>query len=477
MRLLLLLLLTLNLLNAQKIALLIGNSNYQHLDRLTSPSQDIPALAKKLGDMNFEVTELYNLDEKQMKKAIKTFQQKLYHKPNAIALFYYSGHGSQAYGESYLIPIDGDTRDQADVEADGVKVETIARKMATARTKANILFLDACRDVPTGTMGGTKGLGQVNRQPSSTLILYSTSKNKTAKDDRVFNKIVLEKLALNMPFASLANDISYTVGQKTNKQQVPELLSTGLPMLYLNTSSIPLVLKPEIKIIEREKIVYRNKPQEIVVTPNPITIFNNNSSNNKTAVVNGLMFQDVFCLTGSCQEIVTPDNSKELARLQAENARLREQQNRVVQPVEPATQETRRLDSSTNTSKWITPTNSVCKANGGKIYKGVCQANWKNAKKVCSQSGGRLPSREDFHNVITACGGIADADNNQQWAKNEKNSSYQSCYKQKGFSDNDWYWTRESHEEYSSNPWGVHFRSGNDFWGNKTNLNYALCVR
>ncbi|CAA6801442.1 MAG: Unknown protein [uncultured Sulfurovum sp.] len=238
MRLLLLLLLTLNLLNAQKIALLIGNSQYIHLEKLSSPSKDIPALAQKLRGMNFKVTELYDLDEKKMKKAIKTFKKKLYQNPNAIALFYYSGHGSQAYGESYLIPVDGDTRDEADVEADGVKVETIARKMANAKTKANILFLDACRDVPTGTMGGTKGLGQVNRQPSSTLILYSTSKNKTAKDDRVFNKTVLEKLALNMPFASLANDISYAVGQKTNKKQVPELLSTGLPIFHLKSDYV-----------------------------------------------------------------------------------------------------------------------------------------------------------------------------------------------------------------------------------------------
>lgn len=262
MRLIFLLFLTLNLLNAEKLALLIGNSKYIHLDRLSSPSQDIPALAQKLRDMNFKVTELYDLDEKKMKKSIKDFKKKLLKNPNAIALFYYSGHGSQAYGDSYLIPIDGDTRDEGDVESDGVKVENIANKMATARTKANILFLDACRDVPTGTMGGTKGLGKVNRQPSATLILYSTSKNKTAKDDRVFNKTVLEKLALNMPFSSLANDISYAVGQKTSKKQVPELLSTGLPNVCLSGSCNQ---QQEVKVVE--KIVYRDRPQSYEKNP------------------------------------------------------------------------------------------------------------------------------------------------------------------------------------------------------------------
>jgi len=440
MRLLLLLLLTLNLLNAQKIALLIGNSNYQHLDRLTSPSQDIPALAKKLGDMNFEVTELYNLDEKQMKKAIKTFQQKLYHKPNAIALFYYSGHGSQAYGESYLIPIDGDTRDQADVEADGVKVETIARKMATARTKANILFLDACRDVPTGTMGGTKGLGQVNRQPSSTLILYSTSKNKTAKDDRVFNKIVLEKLALNMPFASLANDISYTVGQKTNKQQVPELLSTGLPMLYLNTSSIPLVLKPEIKIIEREKIVYRNKPQEIVVTPNPITIFNNNSSNNKTAVVNGLMFQN------------EPFSDEDIHNYSSQIESL---------------------------------------SNKGRVWNG------ENAKRYCHElildgyTNWRLPTRKELLSLSNIqLFNYTNDEKYKRWFTKHKyerltNIKEQKYFIKKNFLENMptifnmkyivfWTFTKNNKHPFGS----VNFKHGYYGWGNpKTNTGYSLCVR
>ena len=156
--------------------------------------------------------------------------------------------------ESYLIPTDGDTRDEADVEADGIKVETIAKKMATARTKANILFLDACRDVPVSTMGGTKGLGQVKHRPSGSLIVYSTSKDMTAKDNRVFNQTVLEKLALNVPLTTLANDISYSVDKKTNGKQVPEVFAKSLPTLCLSGQC----KEQEIKI------VYRDRPQPVV---------------------------------------------------------------------------------------------------------------------------------------------------------------------------------------------------------------------
>ena len=286
MRLIFLLFLTLNLLNAEKLALLIGNSKYIHLNGLSSPSKDIPALAQKLRGMKFKVIELYDLDEKAMKKAIKDFKKRLLRNPSAIALFYYSGHGSQAYGESYLIPIDGDTRDEADVEADGVKVETIARKMANARTKANILFLDACRDVPTGTMGGTKGLGQVKNRPSGSLIVYSTSKNTTAKDNRLFNKVVLQKLATNVPLTTLANDISYTVDQKTGGSQVPEVFAKSLPTLCLSGSCQQ---QQEVKVVE--KIVYRDRPQTTVV---PQTRRVDSSTNNTegTTTIDGLMYQN-----------------------------------------------------------------------------------------------------------------------------------------------------------------------------------------
>ena len=164
-----------------------------------------------------------------------------------------------------------------------------------------------------------------------------------------------------------------------------------------------------------------------------------------------------YCLSGSCGESQVRVVEKIVYR------------DRVVEPtaVVPA-------PHSTTTSKWLKPTNSVCRANGGKLYNGVCEANWENAKKICSASGAKLPSRDDFHKVITDCGGIPDADINE-WDKNKNNSQYQNCYKQKGFTNYDWYWTRE--EKDSSYAWIVNFKRGGDYWYRKSYKNLALCVR
>jgi len=128
------------------------------------------------------------------------------------------------------------------------------------------------------------------------------------------------------------------------------------------------------------------------------------------------------------------------------------------------------------TSKWITPKDSLCKANGGEIFKGVCRANWENAKKICSASGGKLPTRGDFHKVIRDCGGIPTTDwYSKEVDKNINNNYYQSYYKQKGFSDNNWYWISEKKD--SANSWGIYFKNGFESWYYKLNNGYALCVR
>ena len=130
----------------------------------------------------------------------------------------------------------------------------------------------------------------------------------------------------------------------------------------------------------------------------------------------------------------------------------------------------------TSTSKWITPKDSVCRAIGGELYKGVCQATWQNAKKICSASGGQLPSRDDLHKVITDCGGIADA-NGDEWDKNENNSRYQSCRKQKGFTSTYYYWSSATGASDTSGAWVVRFYNGIDYWNSKSNEYYVRCVR
>ena len=88
------------------------------------------------------------------------------------------------------------------------------------------------------------------------------------------------------------------------------------------------------------------------------------------------------------------------------------------------------------TSKWITPKDSVCRANGGTIkLKGICSASIESAKKICYYSEGRVPSIDELNKVIYDCGGIISYHwNSIQSNNNLLNDNYKNCVKNKSFS-------------------------------------------
>ncbi len=130
--------------------------------------------------------------------------------------------------------------------------------------------------------------------------------------------------------------------------------------------------------------------------------------------------------------------------------------------------------------KWLDVSSSTCERYGGKMYKGVCKADWYEANKICSSMSARLPTVNELNAVTKTCGGTPTR-YGSYWDsiidKNKANSSYQSCYKRKGFRDNNWYWSSTSFSGYTNNAWIVFFSDGyvNDY--GKDNNSDLRCVR
>ena len=106
------LLLLMNVANAEsRYALLIANQNYPTPQKdlnifgaLETPVSEMRELSKVLQDYDFTVTEVKDADLDEMSSAINRFVGKL--QPGDVGLFYYAGHGVQAEGNNYLIPVD-----------------------------------------------------------------------------------------------------------------------------------------------------------------------------------------------------------------------------------------------------------------------------------------------------------------------------------------------------------------------------------
>ncbi len=129
----------------ERVALVIGNSAYVHLPVLDSPRNDAAAVAEKLHQLGFAVTTGIDLDRAATVKRLKQFRRVLAHAKTA--LFYYAGHGLEASGRDFLVPIDTDLADAANPDHGILDLSAILADMRHG-PRVTLLFIDAGRDQP-----------------------------------------------------------------------------------------------------------------------------------------------------------------------------------------------------------------------------------------------------------------------------------------------------------------------------------------
>ena len=169
-----------------RVALVVGNGGYdgKKNSRLENPVNDAELMAKTLERVGFQVTLVTDADQAKMKASIKEFGKRLIRAgQDSVGLFFYAGHGAEAKGQNYLIPIGADIEIEMDYETDGVPASWMLSRMGAARNRLNMVILDACRDNPLQAMyrSGSTGLAPMNA-PSGTLIAYSAAPKQKAKD-------------------------------------------------------------------------------------------------------------------------------------------------------------------------------------------------------------------------------------------------------------------------------------------------------
>ena len=166
-----------------RVALVIGNSNYENGAPLANPENDAQDIGEKLQTAGFDVSLYIDLSQTEMKMAIDEFGAEL--DKADIGLFFYAGHGVQAKGKNYLIPTDAALKTENDVEYNCVDAGRILAKMEDAGTGTNIVILDACRNNPFerswSRNSNGNGLAYMDA-PGGSLIAYSTAPGKTASD-------------------------------------------------------------------------------------------------------------------------------------------------------------------------------------------------------------------------------------------------------------------------------------------------------
>lgn len=131
--------------NLPRKALVIGNGAYRE-GGLNNPVNDANAVSKALRDLGFDVSYRTNLNLRSMDEEIEQFSQEL--TEGGVGVFYYAGHGVQVKGDNYLIPLEAQLKREKDVKYDAYPLGKVINAMEAAKTRINILIIDACRDNP-----------------------------------------------------------------------------------------------------------------------------------------------------------------------------------------------------------------------------------------------------------------------------------------------------------------------------------------
>ena len=213
----------------RRVALILGNSAYQHAPRLPNPVNDAKAMADSLRAAGFELiggAPQIDLDRAGTERVIRSFGARL--AGADVGLFFYAGHGMQARGTNYLLPVSANLEKESDVRYELIDIAMVLDEMALAESRMNIVILDACRNNPFGGRGlraASPGLAQM-QAPAGTIIAYATQPGAVAADGTGSNSPYTEALskALLKPGETVFdvfNDVGITVKRNTGGVQQP----------------------------------------------------------------------------------------------------------------------------------------------------------------------------------------------------------------------------------------------------------------
>jgi uncharacterized caspase-like protein len=237
----------------KRVALVIGNSAYQHAAKLPNPANDAEAVSILLKSAGFEVVETRkDLGINDMRRAVRDFSDRT--QDADIAVVFYAGHGIEVDGSNYLVPVDAKLERDIDVEDETVSLERVLKVLEPAK-RLRLVILDACRDDPFAkTMKRTiasraigRGLARVEPVTSDTLIAFAAKAGSTAADgDGVFSPftaallkhIATPGLDVRIAFGRVRDEVLKSTGRRQEPFVYGSLGGANLALVSMSKDSV-----------------------------------------------------------------------------------------------------------------------------------------------------------------------------------------------------------------------------------------------
>lgn len=210
----------------RRLALVIGNQKYAK-SALCATGNDASDMSGRLKEFGFLVEEVHDADLSAMFAAIARLQQ---HKPGSedIVLFFYAGHGIDAEGQNFLLPVDYTRHQEGEVRAYAFPVQRVIEGIKGAGS--SIVIIDACRTRELDSSSKPDGLAPFTDAGNS-LIITSASPGEEAKEgvcegdhpNGVFTKALIEWLERpGLTIDQIFEEVRKAVRKESKDKQTPQ---------------------------------------------------------------------------------------------------------------------------------------------------------------------------------------------------------------------------------------------------------------
>lgn len=225
----------------RRVALVIGNSAYQHVAPLLNPERDAHAVAEAFRRLGFTVViERGNLGLTELVAALRGFSDQAAGADWAV--IFYAGHGVEVDHVTYVVPVDARLAHADHVEDEALPLSRLLSKAEAAR-KLRLVILDACRSnpfhmaaAPGGTRAIGRGLGRVEPE-GGVLVAYAARDGTTADDglgghspytEALLGQIEQPGLEINLMFRKVRDSVLMATGNRQEPFTYGSLPGEGL---------------------------------------------------------------------------------------------------------------------------------------------------------------------------------------------------------------------------------------------------------
>src|SRR5262245_59905934 len=251
----------------KRVALVIGNGDYQNFAKLPNPGKDAAAIAEMFKKAGFEWVKVrQDVGNLEFKRALREFNDAA--QDADVAVVYYAGHGIQVKDMNYMVPVDARLASEYDAEDEAVSLDRIVLAIEPAK-RLKLVILDACRDNPFArTMKRrvapvTGGLAKMEPTFGDTLIAYAAKPGSTAEDgdgvNSPFAAALLKYLAvpgldIRLAFGRVRDEVLRTTAHKQEPFVYGSLGGESVSLVPAQNMAAPVPIsdvKRDYELVER----------------------------------------------------------------------------------------------------------------------------------------------------------------------------------------------------------------------------------